>query len=126
MQGPDFSFNKNNNNWQLLEGDGDIIEDELNQLANTLTRLTVQEAEEKSFQKADYELDVTTAGSRFRYHFFKEDDNHYIKRNDYSQVFKIAKSDFENITKQTAEQLVKKTSPDEPDTIVKNNSKSAG
>lgn len=126
LHGPDFSFSKQNNNWQLQEGEGTIVEDELNQLASTLTRLTVQKVDDKSFQNADYELDVTTAGSTYRYQFFKGDDKYYIKRNDYSQLFKIAQPDFENITKQTAAQLVKKSSTDEPDSAVKSNSKSAG
>ncbi|MFW2373417.1 MAG: DUF4340 domain-containing protein [Gammaproteobacteria bacterium] len=113
LKGPDFSFDKQDSHWQLVNGDGEIIEESLNKLTDTLARLTVQEAAEKPSGKIDYELSVTTVSDKLIYQFFKANNQHFITRNDYEQAFKMNASDYENITSQTAKQLVKQTTASE-------------
>ena len=131
LKGPDYSFSKQDTHWQLVNGDNDgdveIIADNLNKLTTTLARLTVQAAFEKPIGKIDYELSVATLSDKFSYQFFKENNEHFIKRNDYEQVFKLNPSDYENITSQSANQLVKQTSASEQQApMVEGKSKSTG
>jgi len=61
---------------------------------------------------------TTTASGRERFEVCEDkyqsritlasDDDYYVSRNDYPQVFKLAQSDYEKITGLTADQLVKK------------------
>lgn len=64
-------------------------------------------AEDKAVGESDYDLTVKTPDKGFTYRFFSEDNNHYVSRDDYTQVFKVSKSDYNKITGQTATQLVK-------------------
>jgi len=113
LKGPDFSLDKQNDSWQLAEGTGEVIKEEINKITGTLKRLTVQGVEDKPVDKSSYELSVTAAGNTHLYRFFKEGSDHYLSRDDYAEVFKINKSDYEQITGLSATQLVKKTDIDE-------------
>jgi len=108
LEGPDFNVEKQAEFWQLVEGEGEVVEQEVKKLASALATLLVQNAEENTTADSNYELMVTAAGTTHRYRFFQQGNNYYISRDDYTPVFRISRSDFEEITGQTATQLVKK------------------
>lgn len=117
LKGADFSFNKQGDDWQLTEGEGKPVKAEIEKITSTLARLNIQSAEEKSVDQIDYELTVKAAGDALNYRFFKEGSDHFVSRDDYSQAFKINKSDYEKITGQTAKQLVKHIDVGEENTV---------
>lgn len=79
---------------------------EIEKITNTLTRLNIQSAEDTPADSTDYELTVKAAGDTLTYRFFKDGSEHFVRRDDYSQTFRINKSDYEKITGQTTTQLV--------------------
>ena len=107
LEGPDYAFERRGETWQLKEGDGEAVVDEIEKVIRTLARLNIQGANEKTPQNVDYELVVKSGGETRTYQFFKVDSEHFVSRDDFSQAFKINKSDFESITGQTATRLVK-------------------
>lgn len=109
LQGPDFALHKQADDWQLTEGDGETVKQEIDKLINSLAHLTVQGVAEKTFDNNDYVLTVKASGNTLQYHLFKDGNDHYISRNDYAQTFTINQSDYEKITGQNATQLVKRT-----------------
>lgn len=109
LKGPGFAFNKQAENWRLTTGKGEPIKKEIEKITNTLARLNVLAAVNKSASKSDYRLVVKAGGDTLTYGFFKDGDDRYVRRNDYSQAFKISKADYDKITRETASQLVKQT-----------------
>jgi hypothetical protein len=108
LQGSDFVLNKQGDGWQLAEGDGEAVKQEIDKLINSLARVSVQGVAEKTLDNTDYVLTVKAAGNTLQYRLFKDGNDHYISRNDYVQTFKINQSDYEKITGQNVTQLVKR------------------
>jgi len=107
LTGPDFAFIKQGDEWQLTQGEGEAVTDEIEKITRTLANLTVLGAEEKTIDGSGYQLTIKAAGDTYQYRFLKEGEDHFIHRDNYAQVFKIDKSDYEKVTGQTALQLVK-------------------
>jgi len=112
LQGPDFDLQKTDGIWNPGAGAGEVDSDELAKITGTLKRLRVNAAENKPATNVDYELTMKTADNILGYRFFKEDENHYVTRDDYIQSFKINKVDYEKIVGQTATQLVLESKPE--------------
>ena len=113
LKGPDFAFNRLGDDWQLIEGEGEAVNDEVDKLIRTLTRLSVHGVEDVSVDDSEYELSISAAGDSYIYRFYKEGSNHYISRDDFNEVFRINQSDYENITGLSATQLVKQADDEE-------------
>ena len=109
LEGPDFMLGKQDGEWKLAEAEGELVTEKLDELVSALTSINVLAAEEKAAGESDYNLTVKTADRNITYQFYSEDNNYYVGRDDYTQVFKINKSDYNKITGQTATQLVKQT-----------------
>jgi len=109
LSGPDFSFDKHGDQWQLKEGKGEVVTSELDKMTQALGTLHVQAAAEKVPDKANYELTVQAGGDTLTYQFFADGDNHFVRRNDYPEAFKLSTSDYEKLTSHTAAQLVKQS-----------------
>jgi len=107
LEGPGFSISKQGSEWQLPDGKGTLVKEELNKLVNALKSLSVLAAVEKVAGEPEYSLSVKSAKKSINYHFFSQEDNHYLSHDGYSQAFKISKSDYEKITGQTPEKLVR-------------------
>ena len=107
LKGPGFVINKQAGEWQLPDGKGAPMKEELNKLVDGLSSLNVLEAKEKTAAKPNYSLSVKTAKENINYRFFNEEENYYISHDGYDQLFKISKLNYEKITGQTAEKLVK-------------------
>lgn len=117
LKGADYSFSKQGDDWQLTEGVGEPIKAEIEKITSTLARLNIQSADDKSVDQIDYELTVKAAGNTLNYRFFQYGSDHFVSRDDYSQAFKINKSDYEKIIGQTATQLVKHVEPEEQSSV---------
>lgn len=117
LKGADYAFTKQGNEWQVSDSNGVPVKAEIEKITTTLTRLNIQGAEHRSVDQIDYELTVNTADDILNYHFFKDGNDHFVSRDDYSQAFKINKSDYEKITGQTATQLVKHVDIEEQSAI---------
>ena len=109
LQGPDFNLQKTDGVWKPDVGAGEVDSDELAKITGTLSRLRVNAAENKPATNVDYELTLKTADNILAYRFFKQDENHYVTRDDYLQAFKINQVDYEKIVGQTANQLVRES-----------------
>lgn len=117
LKGADYAFTKQGNEWKVSDGDGEPVKEEIEKITSTLSRLNIQSAEDKSADQIDYELTVKAAGDTLNYRFFKDGSDYFVSRDDYSQAFKINKSDYEKITGQTAIQLVKHVDIEEQSSI---------
>ena len=120
LEGPDFVLNKQDGEWKLAEAEGELVTEKLDELVNTLTSINVLAAEDKAIGESDYSLIVKTADKGYTYRFFSEDNNHYVSRGDYTQVFKVSKLDYNKITGQTATQLVRQAEQKEDPARVDN------
>lgn len=118
LKGTDFSFNKQGDEWQLTQGEGEALTDEIKKITSTLENLNVQSAKTKSSEETDYELTVKAAEDTLTYRFFKDGGDHFVRRDDIPQAFKINPSDYEKITKQTRAKLVKQIDIEEQGSIV--------
>lgn len=117
VSGPDFELSKQGDEWKT-SGDGvEVVQKEAKQLVAALTSLNVNKAVDKNLNKPDYQLKVKTADQAHEYDFYTDDNNHYVKRDDYPLAFEINKNDFEKITGKTAVQLVKKISDEDSKTV---------
>jgi len=119
LKGADYTLTKQGDEWQVSDGDGDPVEAEIQKITSTLARLNIQGAVDRSVDQIDYELTVKAAGDTLNYRFFKDGSDHFVSRDDYSQAFKINKSDYEKITAQTATRLVKHVETEEQSAIWK-------
>jgi len=119
LKGADYTLTKQGDEWQVSDGDGDPVEAEIEKITSTLARLNIQGAVDRSVDQIDYELTVKAAGDTLNYRFFKDGSDHFVSRDDYSQAFKINKSDYEKITAQTATRLVKHVETEEQSAIWK-------
>ncbi len=126
LEGPDYAFIKQAGQWQPSAEEGKAVSDEIEKITNTLTHINIQGAEEKTEHEAAYQLTVKAAGDTLNYHFFKDDENYYLSRDDYAQAFKINQSDYDKITGQTAMQLIKPVEAEELSTIVDSENNEAG
>jgi hypothetical protein len=117
VSGPDFELSKQGDEWKTT-GDGvEVVQEEAKKLATALTSLNVNIAVTKELKKPDYQLKVNTAGQVHEYAFYTDDNNHYVKRDDYLLAFEISKNDFDKITGKTAVQLVKQISDEDSKTV---------
>ena len=108
IEGPDYSLIKQGDNWQSNDKKNDKVDNkEVDKLIGALTALNVDDVVEKKPQTANYVLTVNAADKSFDYHFYAQDKNYLVTRNDYPEVFKISKTDFDKITGLTKTQLVK-------------------
>ncbi len=107
LEGSDYAFLRSEQQWLTEKGEGEALNEEIDKLALTLSQITIQSAEEPPTSEAVYTLEATVGDNVFTYHFFENNNTHYIQRNDYKPAFKISKSDYEKITQQTAKQLIK-------------------
>lgn len=118
LRGKDFAFQKQGDNWQLTEGEGEPVTSEIEKIISTLAHLTVQSAEIKSISEIEYQLTIKAMGDTLKYHFFKEENDHFVSRDDYKLAFKINKSDYEKITGQSAIQLVNRVESEKEGSVM--------
>jgi hypothetical protein len=107
IEGPDYSLNKQGDDWQTSDNKGTVVKAEADKLINALTALNVREAVEEKPQQVAYQLKVRANGKSYDYRFFSKDKDYFVSRDDYAQAFKINKADFDKITGLKATQLVK-------------------
>lgn len=113
LSGADFELLKQGTDWQAEAGKGEPVVEEIDKITQALAGLSIQSVVEKAPTKADYTLTLDAGGKPLHYTFFNQDESYLVQRDDYSQVFKISKSDYEKLTGHTASQLVMQSSPDE-------------
>jgi hypothetical protein len=124
IEGPDYSLSKQGKNWQSNDKDkGKVDKQEVDKLISALTGLNVNGVVDEKPQKANYVLSVNAADKSYDYHFFAENKDYLVTRNDYPEVFKINKADFDKITSLTRTQLVKADDKSADDNVA---DKSAG
>ena len=114
LSGPDYELTRQGDEWNTTAENKEVVKDEAKTLLTALTSLTVSDAADKKADKADYQLKVKTADKEYDYRFFSDGNDHYVKRDDYDQSFKLSKGDYEKITGKTAVQLVKNSTDDDP------------
>jgi hypothetical protein len=107
LHGPGFTVDKKDDGWTLANGNGEVQKAEISKLVNAITHLTVESAADKVDAGNAYALTVRAADDSLQYHFFSNGSDYYVKRDDYSQPFRITKDVYKKITGETATQLVK-------------------
>lgn len=112
LHGPDYELSREGKEWKTTTDNTEVNKDEAETLLSALTSLSVTDAADKKADNSDYQLKVKTASNEYDYHFFTDGKDHYVKRNDFDQAFKLSKADYEKITGKTAVQLVKNVTPD--------------
>lgn len=107
LRGPDYAMSKQQDSWEPQNNEGEAIQDTVNELASTLARLRVQEAEKLPADINNaYVLNVKTAQEEYRYSLFAREDRYYIHRDDYPLAFGISKTEYDKIITQNAGTLV--------------------
>jgi len=107
LQGPDFTVDRQGDEWKLASGTDEVQKAEIEKLVNTVAHLDVQYAADTKAGDKSYALTVKTGDHKLQYKFFNDGDNYFVSRDGYDESFKISKSDYEKITGETATQLVK-------------------
>ena len=120
IKGSDFSLQKEGDNWKFEKDTRQVDNNEVSKLTNSLKRLRILDVAEKSPDKHSYDLLVDANKRHLTYHFYKDDKNYYVKREDVPQNFKISKSDYETITGRTITQLAKTTGKKKGKALTKN------
>ncbi|MGD8569017.1 MAG: DUF4340 domain-containing protein [Gammaproteobacteria bacterium] len=111
LRGPDYELSLEGKEWKTTAENKEVNKDEAQILLGALTSLSVSDAADKKAEKTDYQLKVKTANNEYDYRFFTDGKDHFVKRNDFDQAFKLSKADYEKITGKTAVQLVKNSTP---------------
>lgn len=106
ISGSGFDFTKQADQWLLHNGEGTAITEEVNKLVNAIANLQVVKVAMNADIKASYSLHIKTEGQTRQYDFHATDDNYFVHSNDYTQWFKITKSEYEKINRFTADQLI--------------------
>lgn len=114
LNGPDYELIRDNNAWKSAQDNKNVVKEQADNLLTAISSLTVSDAVLKKAEKADYQLKVKTANNEYDYRFFSDGKNHYVKRADYDEAFKLSKADYEKITGKSASQLVKNSTSDDP------------
>ena len=110
-------MSKRQQEWKPTQNPGHVVKDQLNKLLHALAGLNVQSVAQKTFDKADYELSISNDKNNWNYQFYQQDKDYFVKRNDYDQVFKISKGEYNDITRLTADKLVSTETAPVPDSV---------
>ncbi|WP_444997233.1 DUF4340 domain-containing protein [Aliikangiella sp. IMCC44359] len=95
IKGSDFELSQNADNWSLIKttesqnNENKPDPEKAKQLAQAISQLNILKKVDKQLDTPSVTLDISDTSNQWRYHFFKDEDNYYVKRSDIEALFSI-------------------------------------
>lgn len=107
IRAADYQVQQNGDAWGFVDdADTKVDNAKVASIVNAIAGFTVQEVAATKPEGEQTSLMVKTAVAEWQYDFIKSGEDHYVKRNDRDQYFKISATDYERIVQPKKQDLV--------------------